>query len=217
MTTSTTLAADLAAFISDHRMWAGPIIGLVAFTESLAIVGLLVPATAIMITFGGLIGTGVLDPLPLYLWAVTGAILGDWISYLLGRRIGPSVQRWRIMQKHRSTVARARLFFHRYGIVAVFVGRFLGPIRATIPLIAGAMGMGHRPFQIANVTSAIFWVPALLAPGYLAARQMGSIDEMSIEYLIGFGLLIVVMTLAAGLLSARILGGQRKRRAAERR
>ena len=209
-------AADLAAFISDHRLWAGPIIGLLAFAESLAVVGLLVPATAIMITFGGLIGTGMLDPLPIYLWAVTGAILGNWVSYLVGRRIGPSVQRWRIMRKHRGGAARARLFFQKYGVAAVFLGRFLGPIRATIPLIAGAMGMGHRPFQVANVLSAILWVPALLAPGYLAARKMGSIDEMGIEYLVGFGVLIAAMTLGAGTLSARLLGGRRKRRAAER-
>ncbi|MBX3560332.1 MAG: DedA family protein [Sphingomonas sp.] len=179
-------------------------------------VGLLVPATAIMITFGGLVGTGVLDPLPIYLWAVTGAILGDWVSYLIGRRIGPSVQRWRIMQKHRSTVARARLFFQKYGVAAVFLGRFLGPIRATIPLIAGAMGMGHWPFQVANVLSAIVWVPVLLAPGYLAARKMGSIDDMPIEYLVGFGVLIVAMTLGAGAISAWLVGGRRKRRAAER-
>jgi len=100
---TSSFAADIAAFISEHRAWAGPLIGLLAFSESLAIVGLLVPATAIIITFGGLIGAGVIDPLPIYLWAVTGAILGDWLSYLFGRRIGPAMttsshpalRRWR--------------------------------------------------------------------------------------------------------------------------
>ena len=62
-------------------------------------------------------------------------------------------------------MARARLFFYRYGFASVLIGRFLGPIRSTIPTVAGVMGMAHGRFQLANVSSAILWMPLMLAPG----------------------------------------------------
>ncbi|MFN3727732.1 MAG: DedA family protein [Allosphingosinicella sp.] len=206
------IVADTAAFISEHRGWAGPLIGLLAFGESLAVVGLLIPATAMMIAFGGLIGTGVIDPLPVYAGAVGGAILGDWVSYAVGRRVGPAVYRRRPLNRHRGVVARARMFFRRHGFLAVFLGRFLGPIRATVPLVAGVMQMDKGAFQAANILSAMLWVPAILAPGYLATRNAGSIEELGGVHLIGFGTAIVLLTFAAGIAGVRLLGGSPKQR-----
>ena len=202
-------------FITEHSAWAGPIVGLLAFGESLAIVGLFVPATALMIAVGGLIGTGTVDPLPVIVWAAIGAILGDWVSYSIGRRIGPSVYRRWPLNRHRPMVARARLFFRRYGFVSVFLGRFLGPIRATIPLVAGVMEMGRRRFQIANVASAILWVPVMFAPGYLAARSLGSVEHITEGHLLGIGAVVAVLTVAATWIAARLLGRvDRKRKRA---
>jgi membrane protein DedA with SNARE-associated domain len=63
-------------------------------------------------------------------------------------------------------VARARLFFRRYGFAAVLLSRFLGPMRAVVPLVAGVMEMNSQRFQAANVIAAVIWVPAISAPGY---------------------------------------------------
>lgn len=140
------------------------------------------------------------------------AILGDWISYWVGHRIGPSVyHRWP-MNRHRPMVARTRLFFRKYGLVAVFLGRFLGPIRATIPLVAGVMAMARRPFQIANVASAVLWVPLMFLPGVLAVRTAGAFSHITEAHLIGFGLGIVLLTFAAMAITTRVLGGNRHRR-----
>lgn len=163
---------QIGDFIQSSQVWAGPIVGLLTLGESLLIVGILIPATALLLLSGGLIGTGILDPIPILLWGISGAILGDAISYWLGRWIGPSILRWGMLKRHRTTVARARLFFYRYGFLAVFLGRFLGPIRSTIPTVAGVMGMSHGPFQLANFFSAILWLPLLLLPGYLAAKSV---------------------------------------------
>lgn len=194
------------AFIAEHGVWAGPIVGMLAFGESLAVVGLFIPATALMIAVGGLIGTGTVDPLPVMLWAMGGAVLGDWLSYTLGRWIGPSIYRRWPLNRHRPMVARARLFFRRYGFVSIFIGRFLGPIRATIPLVAGVMEMGHRRFQLANVTSAVLWVPVMFAPGYFAVRSVGSLEHISESHLIGIGAVVAVLTVAATMIGARLLG-----------
>ncbi len=208
------LIARATALITEHGVWAGPIIGLLAFGESLAVVGLLIPATALMIAAGGLLGSGVISPVPVLAFAIGGAILGDWISYAVGRRIGPSIYRRWPLNQHRSSVARARLFFRRYGFAAIFIGRFLGPIRSTIPLVAGVMEMDRRRFQRANISSAVLWVPVMFAPGYFAARSLGSVDRITEVHLVGIGLVVAVLTLGATAIGARLLGRADRKRPA---
>lgn len=212
-------ASRATQFVASYGMWAGPIVGLLAFGESLAVIGVLIPATAVMIAIGGLIGAGTLDPIPIYVWAVIGAILGDWLSYWIGRRIGPSVYRRWPLNRHRSMVARTRLFFRKYGFLSIFFGRFLGPVRATIPLVAGVMEMAGKPFQIANLLSALLWVPLMFAPGYLAGSSVGPSLAITEWHLIGFGAGVMVLTFAATFIASRILGNPRMRekRRAQRR
>lgn len=163
----------VARFLVTHRGWAGPTIGALVFLESLAVVGLVVPATTIVIMTGGFLASGLIDPGPVMFWAVAGAVAGDWVSYAVGYRIGPGAYRRWPLNRQRRSVAKARLFFHRYGFISVFFGRFIGPLRATVPLVAGVMQMNRKTFQAANIASALLWVLMLLAPGWLAARGWG--------------------------------------------
>jgi len=204
------------AFIAQHGAWAGPVVGLLAFGESLAIVGLFIPATALMVAVGGLIGTGVVDPFWIMGWAIVGAAIGDWISYALGRRIGPAAYRRWPLNRHRQMVARTRLFFRRYGFLSIFVGRFLGPIRATVPLVAGVMDMDRRRFQIANISSAALWVPVMFAPGYLAVKSLGPIEHVTEAHLLGLGALVMVVTIGGAAIGARILGSANRKRGKRR-
>lgn len=196
----------IGALIETNQVWAGPIAFLLTLGESMVLLGLFIPATALMLLTGGLIGAGTLDPWRILAWGTAGAIVGDALSYALGRWVGPgALRRWPLKQQ-RSAVARARLFFHRYGFASVLIGRFLGPIRSTIPMVAGIMGMAHGRFQIANVASAMLWMPLMLAPGYLAARRLeaaGNAQQTAMT--IGLGLSVL---LGCGLLLAMI----RKRR-----
>ncbi|WP_336968500.1 DedA family protein [Sphingobium aromaticiconvertens] len=205
-------AARLLAFIAANAMLAGPVIGLLTLAESLVVIGLFVPATALMIAIGGLMGSGILAPAPVIAWAVLGAMAGDWISYGLGRRIGPSAYRRWPLRQHRPMVARARLFFRRFGFASIFLGRFLGLVRATVPLVAGVLRMDHRLFQLANVGSAILWVPLLFAPGYFAARTWGTDDMMDVRWLMGLGLALAVLPLVGGWLTSRIASRRRAQR-----
>ena len=209
--------AQIAIFVTAHGIWAGPIIGILAFGESLAFIGLFIPATTLMIAVGGLIGAGTIDGIPVVACAIVGAALGDWISYTTGGLVGPRAYRRWPLNRHRVAVARARLFFRRFGFATIFLGRFLGPMRAIVPLVAGVMKMPRRPFQIANVGSAILWVPTLFAPGYLAARSMGTIAITGTGMLLlaGFSL---VLTVLATFIGAAVMGGRRRpdRRGAKR-
>lgn len=187
------LLDQVGLFIQTHQFWSGPIMFLLTLGESMLVVGILIPATAILLFTGGLVGSGVLDPTPVLLWGIAGAVVGDTISYLIGRWFGPKVLQWRFVKQHRSTIARARLFFYKFGFLSIFLGRFLGPIRSTIPTVAGMMGMSHLRFEIANILSAIIWVPVMLLPGYLAARSIDAAQSASnLTLYIGGGLSVIV-------------------------
>jgi len=163
------LLLEAGQFIQTHQAWAGPIIFLMTFGESMLIIGILLPATVLLMMSGGLVGSGTLPIAPILLWGMAGAVLGDALSYWLGKWLGPRILRLKVLKTHRRAVARARLLCYRYGFLAVLIGRFLGPMRSLIPTVAGVMKMSEKKFQLANVLSGILWVPALLAPGYLAA------------------------------------------------
>jgi membrane protein DedA with SNARE-associated domain len=184
---------QIRVFIENNQDWAGPVTAVLTMAESLVIVGLFVPATALLLITGGLVGSGTLDGASILVWGMAGAIVGDALSYWLGRGVGPKVlRRWPLSQ-HRTAVARARLFFSRYGFASVLAGRFMGPIRSTIPTVAGVMGMGHARFQTANVLSAALWMPIMLAPGYLTMRNMEDIGKASqIGMLVGTGISVVL-------------------------
>ena len=186
--------ADLTQLLKDNQMWAGPIVGLISFGESLVIVGLLIPATAVMVVIGGLLGAGVVTPVPVLLGAVVGAVLGDIVSYFLGRWLGPSIVHKWPLNRYRHSVAKTRLFFRKYGFASVFIGRFLGPIRSTVPLVAGMMAMEQKRFQIANVLSACVWAPVMLAPGWLAGRGMMEFDGLTEMHILGLIGLILLAT-----------------------
>jgi len=189
--------ADVGDFIREHSQWAGPILGLITFGESMVLIGAFFPATVLMVTAGGLAGAGVIDPWSLVLWCIAGATLGDAVSYWLGRRLGPKAWRHPMLKKHKAGLARARLFFRKYGVLSIYMCRFMGPVRAFVPLIAGMTGMAHRRFQIANVGSAAIWVPVMLAPGYLGAKGVGFLGGEEGAHTLGLVVLAVVAVSAA--------------------
>ncbi len=184
----------LSEAIKRHREWAGPILGLITFGESLVVIGAFFPATALMILAGSLAAVGLLDPAQLLFWCIAGAVGGDAVSFWLGRAAGPRGARHRLLRPHRRSVARARLFIRRYGVLSILICRFLGPVRAVLPTIAGMMSMGHQRFQVANVVSALVWVPVMLAPGYLATRGYGLLQFSAAHWtVIGLGVCALVL------------------------
>lgn len=159
------LRQSTLAFVEAHRAWAPVITGLLAFCESLAFLSLLVPATVILIGIGALIGASALPFWPIAIGAAVGAGLGDWLSYEVGHYFKDDAKRMWPMRRYPAVTERAEEFLRRWGAGAVAIGRFIGPVRAVVPLIAGSFGVARLPFQLANWGSAIVWSIVLLAPG----------------------------------------------------
>jgi membrane protein DedA with SNARE-associated domain len=99
--------------------------------------------------------------------------MGDWLSYGLGYHYQHAIVRVWPLSRHAALVARGEAFFRRWGVAGIFIGRFFGPLRAVVPLVAGICRMPQTPFQLANVSSALLWAAGVLAPGLLGARWFG--------------------------------------------
>ena len=136
-----------------------------AFGESFAFISLLFPGTTLLIAAGALINDGTLPYIPVMLGAIAGAVLGDTVSYWLGRRFGGGIGRIWPFSRNPELLPAGIRFFQRHGGASVFIGRFFGPVRAVIPLAAGIMLMPRGRFWFANVVSALVWAPMLLLVG----------------------------------------------------
>ncbi|HEX3505915.1 MAG TPA: DedA family protein [Xanthobacteraceae bacterium] len=165
-------AQTVIAFVQNHRDWAAPIVFLLAFCESFAFVSLLVPATVILVGLGGLIGAAGLEFWPIWIAAALGAIAGDWLAYGLAFLLKDRITAMWPFFKYPKLLARGIDFFQRWGVIAVFAGRFFGPLRAIVPIVAGLYAMPWWKFQLANVASALLWATGILTPGFLSLRWL---------------------------------------------
>jgi membrane protein DedA with SNARE-associated domain len=159
------LTVVLLDFVRAHRRWAPFIVGALAFAESLAFLSFLVPSTVLLLGIGALIGASGLDFWPIWLGAAVGAILGDWVSYAIGYRFKHAALRIWPLSRHPGLADRGERFFSRWGAWGVFLGRFIGPLRAVVPLTAGIFAMPMLLVQTANIASAFVWAFVMLAPG----------------------------------------------------
>ncbi len=166
-------AREALAFVEAHAHWAPYVAFILAFGESFAVLSLFFPATFVLIGLGPIIEAGGIAFLPVWFGAATGAALGDAISYWIGHYFKDSVRRIWPLRNYPEMMERGERFFHRFGSWSVFIGRFFGPLRAVIPLIAGMFAMPHFIFQMANIASAMAWALLLLGPGAAAMKLMG--------------------------------------------
>jgi membrane protein DedA with SNARE-associated domain len=152
-------------------------VGLVIGLESL---GIPLPGEIALVSAALLSSRENLDISPVWVGvaAITGAIIGDSIGYSIGRRYGMSLfeRLGSRFPKHFGTghVALAKQLFSRWGVWAVFFGRFIALLRILAGPLAGALHMRYRHFLAANAAGAICWAGGTTAVVYflgLAAEK----------------------------------------------
>jgi membrane protein DedA with SNARE-associated domain len=163
-------AQKVVDFVAAHEVWAAPIVGCLAFGESLAFLSLLIPAWSALVGIGLLIGPSGINFWPIWVAGSLGAALGDWLSYWVGLKLGPAVANVWPLSRHPDLIPRGEAFVKSWGAPAVFIGRFFGPLRAAVPLVAGIFEMPYWRFQIANFVSAFVWAGALLTLGDVVGK-----------------------------------------------
>jgi len=184
---------QLLEWVQLNPEYAGLIIFSMALAESLAIIGVLIPGVVILFGAGTLIGAGIIDFWSSCLWAIAGAIIGDGLSYWLGHHFEYITDRWKWARLHPDAMQKGFHFFEKYGDLSVALGRFFGPIRAVVPLVAGLMHMPPKRFYIANVLSALVWAPAYLLPGMLVGSVANGETDWSKMLFPAAGVVLIVI------------------------
>jgi len=211
------LAAAVAAYIAftnlvdieklledvSHALgaWTYLLVALFAFAETGAFIGLLVPGETVMILGGATAGQGATD---IYLLIAIGwvcAFAGDSTSFFVGRRLGRG-----FLERHgpRFGIGEERLsqvddFFERHGGKTIFLGRFVGFVRAFAPFIAGSSGMRYRAFVPYSILGTGLWVSSALVVGYLFSRNLDSALDYAGKGAFALGTLIVLVAGAIAL------------------
>jgi len=155
-----------------HQSWLIFATVLTAFLESLAVVGLVVPAMALMFAIGTLAGgSGMSVWVPLG-GAWFGALTGDCLSYALGRRLRERIHLIWPFSRYPVILDRGEHYFQRHGGKSIILGRFIGPLRPVMPLVAGALDMNARRFVVYEIIAAAGWSPTYVLPGFLVGASM---------------------------------------------
>jgi len=163
---------DLLNWLQANPAWGSVIVLLVAFFESLVLIGILLPGMLILFGIGALIGLGVLEMTPIWIAASVGALLGDSFSYYLGRRYREALVEVWPFSRYPGLIWRGTEFFQRHGAKSVMTGRFIGPLRPVIPAVGGMMGMPPARFTAVDLPACILWAPAFLLPGVLFGTSL---------------------------------------------
>ena len=167
---------ELIGFVSRHAELAYAAIFLAALLEAIPILGSLIPGSTVIVALSALVPGGSLTLAPVLAAAIAGAVIGDGLAYFIGRRSQREVLTSWPMSKYPAVMAQAEAFFVRYGTLAVLFARFGPPVRAVVPITAGALGMPPQRFYPVNVAAILLWAPAHILPGILAgsaAEQWG--------------------------------------------
>ena len=189
----TSWTQELIAWLNAHPGWGFSIVFLVAFFESLVLIGILLPGIVILFGVGTLIGLGMLELIPIWVAATAGAFLGDSLSYFLGHRFrGHLLDIWPF-SRYPALMERGTRFFHAHGAKSVVAGRFIGPLRPIIPSVAGMMGMKPSRFLAVDIPACITWAPSFLIPGMLFGASL----EVASEYI---GRLTVMLVISLAIL-----------------
>ena len=189
MLMSEDIIANLILALQQHPILALTFVFLVAFSESLIIIGLIIPGAILMILFGALIAVDALKFWPTVFFGVCGAVTGDSLSYWLGQRYQSKLNNLWPLSRHPDVMIQANQFFKRHGVKSIMLSRFIGLLRPIIPAIAGMTRMPLKIFIATNIVSAIFWAPAYLLPGLLFGLSI----EMASEFASKFILLIIFL------------------------
>ena len=163
---------SLIGYFSAHPIIALSAVFAAALLEALAVVGTVIPGSSIVFVGGVLIGLRALNPWWTVAAAITGAILGDGISYWLGHRYHEQIRAKWPMKNYPGLFDLGQAYFVKNGGKSVFLGRFLGPVRAIVPVVAGMSNMPAVQFYTSNIASALAWAAAHILPGVLFGASL---------------------------------------------
>ena len=168
----TSFLDPVIAFVSAHPWLAYLTLFLAALLEAIPVVGALVPGSTIILALSALVPGGELKLWGVLAAAIAGAMLGDGSAFWAGHRSQREILGAWPMSRYPGVMAQSEAFFQRWGTLAVLFARFVPPIRAFVPVTAGALGMPPLLFFGVNIPAVLAWACAHVLPGVLAVSAL---------------------------------------------
>ena len=141
-----------------------------AFIESFALIGIIIPGVILLAAISGLAASTNLSIFQVILLVYISSCLADISSFFIGKYLSRKIDHTWPFKKNPSWLEQGRVFFKSYGILGVFLGRFIGPVRPLIPITAGSLAMDMRTFILVDLASGLLWAPLYSLPGYFAGK-----------------------------------------------
>jgi membrane protein DedA with SNARE-associated domain/membrane-associated phospholipid phosphatase len=175
--------------------WTYALVGVMAYLETGAFIGLVAPGETVVIAGGVIAGQGTIDLIPLIGLVWICAVLGDTTSFYIGHRLGRG-----FLERHgpRVGITHERLeqvegYFDRHGGKTILIGRFIGLVRALAPFIAGASGLAYKRFLPYSVVGTGLWSTVFCVLGYIFWRSFDRVAHVAGQAIFGFGLTVTVI------------------------
>jgi membrane-associated protein len=168
----TSFIDQLIAFVSANAWLAYLTLFLAALLEAVPVVGSVIPGSTIILALSALVPGGELKLEWVLAAATAGALLGDGSAFWIGHRAQREILSSWPLSNYPRLIAQSEAFFHRWGALAVFFARFVPPIRAFVPITAGALGMPPLRFFAVNIPAVLLWAPAHVLPGVVAVSAL---------------------------------------------
>ena len=193
----TSFLDPLIAFVSAHPWLAYLTLFLAALLEAIPVVGALVPGSTIILALSALVPGGELQLSGVLAAAIAGAVLGDGSAYWAGHRSQREILNAWPISKYPAVMAQSEAFFQRWGTLAVLFARFVPPIRAFVPVTAGALGMPPVRFYGVNIAAVVGWALAHVLPGVFAVSALHHYAGLPHHQHVGKHLWILAVVAAA--------------------
>ena len=186
------LIGDIATTLGP---WTYVLVGVLAFLETGAFVGLVAPGETVVIAGGVIAGQGEISLIPLIGLVWTCAILGDTTSFFIGRRLGR-----KFLERHgpRLKITEERLrqvegYFDRHGGKTILIGRFIGLIRALAPFVAGSSGMPYGRFIPFSIIGTGLWAATFSLLGYVFWQSFDRVAHVAGQATFAFGVVVALI------------------------
>ena len=175
---------ELLHLMSGHPEWALAVVLLASFLESVAFIGTFVPGSTAMFIAGALVGAGALNLGWVFVCAIVGAIAGDAASFWFGARYADVIAQMWPFRRHPGALTAGKRYFDAHGAKSVVLARFVAPMRAVVPVVAGLSGMTPARFLVVNILSALVWAPLHILPGVVFGASIELAGAVSIRLVV---------------------------------
>ena len=173
---------EIIVWLEKNPQWiALGIIG-ASFIESFALIGIIIPGVVLLAIISGLAATS-LNIIEVVTIAFFSSLLADVMSFFIGYSFRNSINKVWPFKEHPEFLQEGQKFFKQYGMIGLFIGKFIGPIRPLLPITAGSLNMDKRRFFLIEILSCFLWALIYTVPGYYAAQAIVSEQNNPFESL----------------------------------